>query len=69
MEALRVHPFTAEEEQDYFLAAFDERDGVGNRNLYEVAKVMINQGCRPDEIMSSRMDPGCSPANATRATT
>ena len=60
-EAVRMHPLSTEEEKAYFGSAFEITDRAGRRNLYDVAKVLINQGCRPEEIMASAksdFDPG-----------
>jgi integrase len=54
IDAVRMHPLSAEEETTYFKAAFEVKDRAGRRNLYDVAKVLIDQGCRPEEIMASR---------------
>jgi integrase len=53
-EAVRIHPPSAAEEEAYFKAAFNVIDRAGRRNLYDVAKAIRQQGCRPEEIMSSR---------------
>jgi integrase len=55
-DAVRIHPLSAEEEVKYFEAAFKVVDRTGRRNLYDVAKIMIDQGCRPEEVMASRKD-------------
>jgi integrase len=52
-DAVRMHPLSAEEEKAYFKDAFEVTDRAGRRNLYDVAKVLIDQGCRPEEIMAS----------------
>jgi integrase len=52
-EAVRMHPLSPEEEKAYFKAAFEVTDRAGRRNLYDVAKVLIDQGCRPEEIMAA----------------
>ena len=53
-ESVRIHVLTNEEEKKYFKAASDVVDRDGRRNLYDVAMIMLNQGCRPEEIMSAR---------------
>lgn len=53
-ESVRVHVLTEDEEKKYFNAAFDVVDRAGRRNLYDVATIILNQGCRPEEIMSAR---------------
>jgi integrase len=53
-ESVRMHVLTDEEEKKYFAAAFEIADRSGQRNLYDVATIMLNQGCRPEEIMSAR---------------
>ena len=52
--AVRIHPLTRNEEERYFKAAFNVVDRAGHRNLYDVGRTMINQGCRPEDAMSSR---------------
>lgn len=49
-----MNPPSAEEEAAYFKAAFKVTDRAGRRNLYDVANAIRQQGCRPEEIMSSR---------------
>lgn len=53
-ESVRMHVVTDEEEKKYFAAALEVVDSAGQRNLYDVATIMLNQGCRPEEIMSAR---------------
>jgi integrase len=53
-ESVRIHPLNPEEETKYFKAAADVVDQNGLRNLLDVATILINQGCRPEEIMSAR---------------
>ena len=48
-----MHPLTGEEEQAYFKAAFAILDRKCRRNLFDVASVILNQGCRPEEIMAA----------------
>jgi integrase len=45
-DATRQHVVTSDEEERYFKAASK------NRNLYDVARLILLQGCRPEEIMS-----------------
>lgn len=52
-DAVRMHPLSAEEEKAYFKSAFEVTDRAGSRNLYDVAKALIDQGCRPEEIMAA----------------
>jgi integrase len=47
-DAIRIHVLTKEEEQEYFARAST------NRNLYDLAMLMLNQGMRPEEILSLR---------------
>lgn len=49
-ESQRMHVVTAEEERAYFTVA------RGHPNLCAVARLILLQGCRPDEIMSLRWD-------------
>jgi integrase len=46
-DAVRINPISQETERQYF--KFASR----NRNLHDVAKLILNQGCRPEEIMAS----------------
>jgi integrase len=52
--AVRMHPLNRDEEQRYFKAAFNVVDRSGRRNLYDAGRLIINQGCRPEDVMSSR---------------
>jgi integrase len=61
-DAIRMHVLTAEEEEKYFAAAFNVVDRAGRRNLYDVGQVMIAQGCRPEDVMSSRKEHFNAPA-------
>ena len=45
-EAVRIHVLTAEEEREYFLRAAKHRD------LYDLGRIILNQGMRPDEVTS-----------------
>jgi len=44
-EAVRIHVLTAEEERRYFAA------GAKMPNLYDLGRIMIQQGLRPDEVL------------------
>lgn len=48
-DAVRMHVLTAEEERRYFAAAATLRS-----HLHDLARLMILQGCRPDELMRLR---------------
>jgi integrase len=43
-DAERIHVLTYEEESDYFRRALNYPD------LFDVGRIMINQGCRPEEV-------------------
>lgn len=47
-DAVRINPISQETEQKYF------RFAAKNRNLHDVARLILNQGCRPEEIMSAQ---------------
>lgn len=47
-DAVRINPIDSETERKYFAEA------IKNRNLYDITKLMLNQGCRPEEIMAAR---------------
>ena len=49
-DSVRIHVVTPEEEALYFAEA------ARNQNLYDLARLMLLQGCRPDEILSMRPD-------------
>jgi integrase len=55
-DAVRIHVITPEEQGTYFARAFDVKDRAGLRNLYDVATLMLNQGCRPEEVMAARKE-------------
>ncbi len=55
-DAVRIHVITPEEQTTYFTRAFAVLDRAKRRNLYDVATLMLNQGCRPEEIMASRKE-------------
>jgi len=46
VDAIRIHVLTEDEESAYFERASQ------NRNLYDVHRLIILQGCRPEEILS-----------------
>jgi integrase len=46
-DAVRIHVLTAEEEAIYFQAAQKV-----SKDLYDVGRIMILQGCRPEEVMA-----------------
>lgn len=48
-DAVRMHVLTADEERRYFAAAAKLRS-----SLHDLARLMILQGCRPDELMRLR---------------
>jgi len=54
-DAQRIHVVTPEEERIYFAAARRVGEGRGWRGglgaLYDVARIILLQGCRPDEVM------------------
>ena len=45
-DAVRMHIITASEEKDYFLRT------AKNKNLWDMARLMRNQGMRPEEVVS-----------------
>jgi len=55
-DAVRIHVITAEEQTTYFARALEVKDRAGLRNLYDVATLMLNQGCRPEEVMAARKE-------------
>jgi integrase len=50
VDAVRIYVLSAEEEAAYFEKA------ARNRNLYDVHRLLILQGCRPEEIMDLRQE-------------
>jgi len=50
-DATREHVLTAQEEKAYFDRANDVKDRNGCRNLYDLGRLMLQQGCRPEELM------------------
>jgi integrase len=74
-DAVRIHPLSAEEEEKYFTAAatiVDKRGlpkgHAGLRNLYDVAKIMLLQGARPEEVVSRRKEDYDAKAGELRVT-
>jgi integrase len=49
-DAVRIHVITLEEEREYFKRA------ARNRNLYDLARLIRNQGMRPEEVVSLRKE-------------
>lgn len=49
-DAVRIHVITVEEEREYFKRA------AKNKNLYDLALLIRNQGMRPEEVLSLRTD-------------
>jgi len=49
-ESIRMHIITPDEERHYFLRA------TKNQNLYDAARLIRNQGMRPDEVLSLRRE-------------
>jgi len=49
-DAVRIHVIKLEEEREYFKRA------SRNRNLYDLARLIRNQGMRPEEVMSLRKE-------------
>lgn len=47
-DAIRIHVLTFEEEREYFLRAAKHRD------LNDLGRLILNQGMRPDEVVSLR---------------
>jgi integrase len=50
-DATREHVLAPEEEKAYFDRARDVKDRQGRRNLYDLGRMMLQQGCRPEELM------------------
>lgn len=46
--AVRIHVLTSAEEKKYFTCAAKHRD------LHDLGRLMLNQGCRPEEVLSLR---------------
>ncbi len=51
-EAVRDNILTPEMEEAFFARAFEIKDRHGRRNLYDLGRLMILQGCRPEELMA-----------------
>ncbi len=49
-DAVRMHIITASEEKDYFLRT------AKNKNVWDLARLMRNQGMRPEEVVSLRKE-------------
>ncbi|HEX4277467.1 MAG TPA: site-specific integrase [Bryobacteraceae bacterium] len=49
-EAVRNNVLSEEQEEKYFVVARKYVDKMGLANLYDVGRLMINQGLRPEEI-------------------
>lgn len=47
-ETVRIHVLAPEEERQYFLRAAKHKD------LYDLGRIILNQGMRPDEVISLR---------------
>src|SRR6185295_10322254 len=45
-DAVRIHVLTDKEERDYFAKALE----LGKRDLHDAAKLILLQGCRPEEV-------------------
>lgn len=50
-EAVRQHVLSSDEEKRYFDRARDVKDRCGRTNLYDLGRLMVQQGCRPEELM------------------
>jgi integrase len=48
-DSIRINVVSPEDERKYFSAIARRR---GSGNLYDVARIILLQGCRPDEVMS-----------------
>src|SRR5690348_11425229 len=55
-EALREYVLTADDEAKYFERAFECVDRNGRRNLYDLGRLMVLQGYRPEELMALRKE-------------
>ena len=47
--AVRIHVLSVEEEDLYF------KEAARNANLYDLARLMLLQGCRPEEILAMQV--------------
>jgi integrase len=54
MAAVRDNVLTDAQLAKYFAAAALAVDKYGRRNLHDLAKIILNQGMRPEEVMSAR---------------
>lgn len=55
-DSVRMTVLTDEQERAYFAEAQNVVDKAGRRNLYDVGRLMINQGFRPEEITRARKE-------------
>ncbi|HEV8525433.1 MAG TPA: tyrosine-type recombinase/integrase [Terriglobales bacterium] len=66
-DAVRMHVLTADEEKQYFALVASlrrprrkhgpgEADNKNHQDLFDAARLMLNQGMRPDEVTSLRKD-------------
>jgi len=55
-EAVRNNVLTPQQEEKYFRVAKTMVDKAGRPNLYDLGRLMLNQGCRPEEITQARKD-------------
>jgi integrase len=55
-DAVRMTVLTVEQEKAYFAEAEKIVDKAGRKNLYEIGRLMINQGLRPEEVMCARKE-------------
>jgi integrase len=53
-DAVRMTVIPHEQEKAYFAEAMKHVDKAGRPNLYDVGRLMINQGLRPEEIMHAK---------------
>lgn len=65
-EAVRDNILTVEQESAYFAAAAKIKDRNGRTNLFDLGRLMINQGLRPEEAMRLRKDDFDLPAKQLR---
>jgi integrase len=55
-DAVRENILSPEQEQKYFAGAEKHLDRFGRKALYDFGRIMIQQGCRPEEVLSLRKD-------------
>lgn len=55
-EAVRDNILTLEMEERFFARAFEVKDRTGRRNLYDLGRLMILQGPRPEELMALKQE-------------